>query len=227
MKALWNIVALLAIVHVIAAVGGFAMLVQTGKLDRATARVGAALIIEPSGERYARRAELRVPEPEAAVEESDGSPATAEDRLEVRMQLTEADRERMTRLRRSVQDLREQLHQQQALLEAERRAFEDEKAAFTQLRAEINDLEGAEQFRKALEVYEQMKPADTKQVFDALLADGKQAEVVAYLDAIESRIRAKIVSEFVKDEAAPLAAELLEVLRTRGLVPPDPGDTGG
>lgn len=227
MKTLWNLIALLAIAHVVAAVFGFAYLVQTGRLDRATAFEVVSLINEAPGDRAARRAELIEAPAGDPQDEPDRAPATAEDRLEVRMQLTEADRERMTRLRRSVQDLREQFRQQQALLDEERAAFEAEKAAFEMLRAEIEELEGAEQFRKALEVYEQMKPADTKQVFDALLAEGKQQEVVAYLDAMEARIRAKVVTEFVKDEAAPLAAELLEVLRTRGLVPPDPGDPGG
>lgn len=231
MKSLWNLVALLAVIHIVAFVGGFAFLVQSGMLDRATAAELVSLVQEPPADRAARRAEAeRLAAEEAAEPEigdtGDELPATAEDRLDVRLSSTAADRERMSRLRRSVQDLREQLRREQGVLEAERLAFEADRAAFERVRAEITEREGAEQFRKALEVYEQMKAADTKQVFDALLAEGKQEEVVSYLSSMEARIRAKVMAEFVKDQAAPLAAELLEVLRTRGMVIPEAGDPG-
>jgi hypothetical protein len=42
-------------------------------------------------------------------------------------------------------------------------------------------------------------------------------QVVAYLDAMEERVRNRIIAEFVKDDPA-LAAELLERLRTHGVL---------
>jgi hypothetical protein len=81
------------------------------------------------------------------------------------------------------------------------------------------ETDGNKQFLVALATLEGQKPKDAKQVLKALLDVRETDQVVAYLAKMEEGKRSKVIAEFVKDSPA-MAADLLERLRTRGVVVP-------
>ena len=52
-----------------------------------------------------------------------------------------------------------------------------------------------------------------------LIKQGKQDEVVEYLAAMQLRKSAAILDQFKADNEVPVAAQLLEASRTRGITP--------
>jgi hypothetical protein len=59
----------------------------------------------------------------------------------------------------------------------------------------------------------------------ALIAEGNLQQAVAYLDAMNSRIAAKIIGEFKTAPETELAKDLLEELRTFGVLDADSQDS--
>ncbi len=84
------------------------------------------------------------------------------------------------------------------------------------MRERLKDIEGSEQFVKALNVLKESKPKDSKEMLNVLIEDGKREQVVSYLSALATGIRTEIIAEFIKAEQAELAAGLLESIRMRG-----------
>ncbi len=169
---------------------------------------------------------------EAAADQIDEDqllPIDSGELLEQRIHDSRLDRQRIERLKREVQDLRRTVQREQAELDRRHGLLMRAQAAFDQRRAKIAEIEGAEQFLKAVGVLDGLKPAAAKIMIEALLRqtdgpDGADAEIraVAYLNAMKARQRTKVMAEFVKDDPV-LAADLLERLRTKGLAAPDSG----
>ena len=139
---------------------------------------------------------------------------TAGEALSVTRELEERQRQIIGRLHREVSDLqralvieREEVDRAWEALRAERRAFED-------MRERLAALEGGEQFERTVRLYESLRPAQAREMMQELIGLGEIEQVVAYLNAMQVRSASKILGEFNDD--APLAADLLERLRTRG-----------
>ncbi len=228
MKTLIRIVGVMAVVNLLALLGVTGWLLAEGRLDRERVLELTAIVGE-TPEQRAERIEAARLEAEAAnapLPLADGDMSTADQRNDARVELTMIDRERLERLQREVRDLQTQLRQQRQLLERDREQFQQEKADFQAMRDRLYAIDGAEYFRKSLEVLNGMKPADIVPVFNAMMAEGKSEEVISYLAAFDERHRAKVVTEFVKTGDVDLAAGLLESLRTRGLEPVVAGVNG-
>lgn len=228
MKTLIRIVGVMAVINLLAVLGLTGWLVSQGRLDKERVLEVTAIVGETPQAR-AERVEAARLEAEAANAPqplSDGDTATADRRNEARVELTMIDRERLERLQREVRDLQTQLRQQRQLLERDRAEFEEDKAEFQAMRDRLYAIDGAEYFKKALEVLNGMKPADIVPVFNSMMGEGKSEEVISYLAAFDERHRAKVISEFVKGGEVDLAAGLLESLRTRGLEPVVAGVNG-
>jgi hypothetical protein len=94
---------------------------------------------------------------------------------------------------------------------------------FEEVTRRTRELASDQQFKKSLSVLEAMKPGQARIALREVMAgpDGK-GMAVAYLNAMDEGVRAKVVQEFLKEEPK-VAADLLEALRTSGVPPAPPG----
>jgi len=81
----------------------------------------------------------------------------------------------------------------------------------------VAETEGNAQFKKALATLEGLKPDKAKAALQELI-NGKQVDqAVAYLNAMQERMRTKVIDEFITADPK-VATDLLERLRTRGMI---------
>lgn len=228
MKNLAKIVSALAIINILAVLGLCGWLFFQGRIDKERVLEMTAILGESAEAREARleAARLEAEAANAPKARTDGDIQSTDQRNEARIELTMVDRERLERLQREVRDLQNQLRQQRQMLDRDRAKFAQEKSDFQAMRERLYAIEGADYFKKSLEVFTGMKPADVRPVFASMIADGKTEEVISYLAAFDERHRARVVTEFVKGGEVELAAGLLESLRTRGLEPVVAGANG-
>lgn len=228
MKKLIKAVVIVAILNLLAVLGFVGWMGASGRISKDRLVEATALFGEDPVVRAERLEAERLAAMPVEVEETvaEGDIRDTDQRNQARVEVTMIDRERLERLQREVRDLQGQLRQQRMMLERERTEFEAEKADFEGMRERLAELEGNKSFKKALGVLSGMKPADIKPVMTTMMTEGKTEEVVAYLAAFDDRLRAKVVTEFVKGGQTDVAAGLLESLRTRGLVPVESGVIG-
>jgi hypothetical protein len=178
------------------------------------------------------------PAPDGASASPAEPPIPSGELVGLNQDLQRADEFRAQRLAREVQDLARTLLLERQRLDEERARLDEAKTEFERTRAEIAALEGDAQFKAALSVLRQVKPAEAKQMLQAVIEGipgsipapaspglSGMEQAVAYLDALGSMERGEIMSQFVKDSPA-VAAELLERLRTFGLVADASGEQG-
>lgn len=222
MKALFTAVAALAIVHLLAVVGFVGWFVASGRVDDRRIAELTGMVTETVAARDAREAEeAAAAEAEALAAEAaeQDIPLTAEQQIDRKLSLSEADRQVVQRMRREVEDLRRALGAERRLLDEQREGFVAERDAFNREREKIAMTEGDEQFQQVLSTLKGMKSDLAHELLSTTIVQEAEGEdiVVAYLDNLPSRNRAKILDEFNTEDPA-LAARLLERLRTRGII---------
>lgn len=242
MRTIWTVVSVLAIANLLALGGVAAWLLGSDRLDRERLGRLREMVAEPVREertrleRVAADAQAAARQAEIARREAE-APLSAAEQLHVRLDLSEVDHQRLERLRRETRDLTVAVERDQQRLAAERRTFEAEREAFEQMRSRLAEMEGSAQFRKAVGTLQGLRPADAVAILIEILgrsgggvvrsgADGGEGipvlhggpdQVVAYLNAMQERTRNRIMGEIASADPA-LAADLLERLRTRGLI---------
>lgn len=225
MKKLIKAVVIVAILNLLAVLGAVGWLASSGRVSKDRILEATTLFGEDPVARAERLEAERLAALPVEVEETvdDGDIRDTDQRNQARVEITQIDRERLERLQREVRDLQGQLRQQRLMLQRERAEFNEEKSEFEGMRQRLAELEGGKAFKSALGVLAGMKPADIKPVLTTMMGNGQNEEVIAYLAAFDERLRAKVVTEFVKGGENDVAANLLESLRTRGLIPVDSG----
>lgn len=226
-RSLWLILAILAIAHVLA-IGGFVgWLVATDRLDRDRVEKVRAILAqtitqEKSAEDAAQKA--RVEAERAATEGAlpEHGARTAAEMAALKLEVSEVDRQKIAEVKSQIDALRLAMQNERSQLDRERAAFEAERSAFEGMRQRLTEIEGATQFRKAVATLEGMKAEDARTTMAELVQRGEKEQVVAYLDAMDERLRTRVLTEFITRGDAPLAAELLERIRTKGLTAPEP-----
>lgn len=230
MKRIWTVLSVLALANVVA-LGGFAgWLAQTGRLSVDRLRQVRQMFAETVAMEQARldaEAKAAADAEAARSRELSGSARNASELVAMRLNATEVDLQRIERLRREVQDLQRMLQRDQTSLDEKVGAFHKEREAFNAMRQRMREIEGGDQFRKSLAVLEAVKPTEARDMLSTLLKDGATEQVVSYLNAMDERARAKVLTEFIKAGQPDVAAELLESLRTRGLETPADGEATG
>ena len=247
MKTIWNIVSVLALANVLAVAGVVGWLSGSGRLDAQRLRDLRELLAEPAAEERAREeqeaaaAEAAIAAQEQAARDNE-APLSAAEQLHVRLDLSEVDHQQMERLRVETSDLKETIELGQARLAQERAEFQAQRDAFEQMRADLERVEGSAQFRKAVGTLAGLRPDEAVAILLEILrrpggdgavpADGGAGadpdraipimlggaeQVVAYVDAMPERSRNRIMSSLAESDPV-LAADLLERLRTRGLL---------
>lgn len=218
-RSLWLIVSTIALANLLAFVGFVGWLGATGRLSADRVERVRALFAETVSEEVARLESERA-EAEAAAaaiaeaEDARRPPVSTQDRLTLQAQHDTVMQQQLERARETLDSMRDALTQERAKLDADTTEFLAERAAFDAMRRRIAEIEGDEQFAKAVGLYESMRPGDAANALRVLTDTGQTEQVVSYLDAMDPRKASKIIGQF----EPVLAAGLLERLRTRGLV---------
>ncbi|MCB9848435.1 MAG: hypothetical protein H6814_08485 [Phycisphaeraceae bacterium] len=218
LKAFFLAISTLAIAHILALVGFTAWLYQGDRLNMA--RIDAIRdifrqTITAENAQVAKEAKA-VEDQQAAADAAAleaNPPAPVETRMGLIGELDDLNLVAVERLRKESGDLSDTLARQLADIDAAAKALEEEKAEFLRLREEIRRTEGSAQFKKALQRYEGLKPAEAQAVFQTLIDQGQTDQVVSYLNAMQPRTSAKIIGRFPPE----VAADLLERIRQRGV----------
>ena len=226
-RTLWNVFALLLLIHLLATAGFVLWLRGSGRLDQARLSQVVALFKttiadEQAAQEAARQEELEQQQQRgelARLEEVADGPTTVGDRLrnrqeddEVALQKLEMTERAMAILRKNIENAGSDLARQQAAAEQERRAFEQRMAARLEVLADEN-------FQQAVSVYESLKPDQAKAMLLELIEQGEEDQVIEYLAAMQLRKSAKVLSQFEAGAEAKVASRLIEGLRLRGLEP--------
>ncbi|HRQ72130.1 MAG TPA: hypothetical protein PLU35_03790 [Phycisphaerales bacterium] len=233
MRTAWTIFSVVVAAHLLALLGVAGWLWGTGRVDAATVERVRQVLRDPPEDRDARKAERS----QGVAETSLPTPASSADAIVIRLQQDEAQQQRLERMRNEARTVAAMVARELRMLDQRRAELDAERGAFESMRDRIVALEGDEQFRKALSVLAGLKPADAKTALMELIGGGVGAatpingwgdgrsQAVAYLDAMPSRTRSKVMAEFVADDPA-LAADLLERLRTHGIIAQASGGAG-
>lgn len=226
MKALRLFIGTVAVANLLALIGFGGWLYATDRLNMDRVEAVRAMFSETIAEERARAAEEAAEEARlervAAQEEQDARPPLgASEILDIRAEQREIAEQRSERLKREVEDLQRTLAKERAALDADIAAFEARENAFERMREQIAAETGDDQFKQAVRLYESLAADRAQAMMQTLIDQGEIDQVVAYLDAMQTRSARKIIEEFPD---AALAAGLLERLRTRGLQVRGPED---
>jgi len=218
LKAFFLAISTLAIAHFIALVG-FAVWLHQGdrlnaeRIERVRGIFAQTITAEDAAvEKQARLVAQEQEHAQAAAIEANPPVPTAT-RMSLIGDLDDLNLVTIERLRKESEDLRATIARERTQIEDARQKLADEREEFLRLREQIRESEGSEQFKKALQRYEGLKPDVARGVFQALIDEGETDQVVAYLNAMEARSSSKIISGFPPD----VAADLLERIRQRGV----------
>jgi flagellar basal body-associated protein FliL len=223
MKTIWLMISVLAVANILALVGFVAWLSMTNRLS--SERIDRVRLVFASTLEQQAAAEADA-QAEAEAETADAEaraklavpPETAASRIAKQEQAEEVRLQHILRQQRELEDLRRTLERDRTRLADEEARLVQAQKDFEAYRLHIAEIEGADQFKKALTTLESQKPADARAILQSMIDEQETEQVVSYLGAMEDRIRGKVLAEFAKGDAA-LAADLLERLRTRGVVP--------
>ena len=227
MKSLKQGILIILVLNLIAMLVGIGWLLSSGRVNKERVLDLTQLFEVPVAVEQAQLAAQEKAQAEADALKEREVPDLAlnsDERNLVRIEMTQIDIARMDRMRREIEDLRASLRKERQGLAQARSELQKEEEAFQAMRDRLAELEGGQQFKKALDTLTSMAAKDAKAVLSSLLANtlltnegGKYEEVVSYLSAMDERARASIMTEFVKAGEEQLAADLLESVRLRGI----------
>lgn len=166
-----------------------------------------------------RQAERDQAERAARLEAVADGPRTLQDQLAARQRGDAVARHRLERLQRETDDLRQQIDRAKQMLSEQKQQLNEERQAFESFVRKHNQTREDEDFRQTVQMYEQLRPAQAKQMFQELLDDGEIDRVVDYLAAMQLRRSSRVIEQFQTPEEIRQATELLERLRERGVYP--------
>lgn len=241
MKRLLTAISALAIINLLGILGAAGWLAATQRISKERVEAIRAILHEPVPAEQARLAaeQAAAGAAQAPAEEPlpEGPPVGSEALVAMQLEQARADQLREQRLARENSTLGRTIVQETRKLDEARREFEATRERFETRQAQIASLKGEEQFQAALSVLTQVKPdkamAMLQEIIEGRAGAGATGEsglsgidcAVAYLDEMDEMVRGKIMAEFV-DDSPTLAADLLERLRTFGLLADASGGAG-
>lgn len=226
MKTLWSATAFIAVVNLLAILGGIGFLAATDRLDGDRVREVRAVLAPTRAEAAAAKAEAEAAAAaeeaaELAAERRANPPLSPEATLAERTRDGASDRRLVNLVRQESRERREELLALRAEIDRERQDFEAEKAAWEARRADDADALADAQFQKTVRLFGAMKPKDVRARIVAMDGRGERDVAVRILDALAIRQAAKVLAEFKSEEEARLASDLLTGLRELGRDPSD------
>lgn len=230
MKALWTIISMLALANFLALIGFIGWLQATGRMNADRVQSVRALFSPTIAEEEAMKAEAAKAASEAAAEAArirkmSIPPAPAEDLIREQQDQAEVRLQSKQRLDSELKALQQFLVRESERLQEWEQELRQQQAAWEAERKKIRETDGSDQFKKAMATLAGVKPKEAQSILAELLAQNKHDEVVSYIDAMDERARSKVLAEFNKVDPR-VAADLLERLRTRGIASALPVGTG-
>lgn len=227
MKTLWNVFCVMLVLHLLVTVAGIGWLWKEGRLNRERIhRVAAMFKTTIEEEKLAAAAvEAAAAEQKQAqlelvrLEQVSRGPTTVADRLSANQEVDEVSLQKITWLRRAVGDLTTRLESDKQQLQKLKGDLDKERAEFekkSQARAQVVQ---DEDFQMAVKFYEQLKPKQTKVMFQEMMSQGRRQQVIDYLASMQLRKAAAVLSEFKEGADVLQATDLLQGLRERGIDP--------
>lgn len=221
MKSVWMIISALALANVLAVGGLLGWLSATDRLNkdrvqRIREMLAKPMAVEEQERLAAEAAAKQQADDDARAIRLAAAPVPAAVQIATEREEAELAHQRMLRRQREIDDLGAQLVRRQDDLDQRERSLHQRIAAFEAEKQRYLEIEGAGQFRAALETLEGLKAKEAKALLGTMLEQGLGEQVVAYLSRMDDRKRSAIVSEFAREQPS-LAADLLERLRTRGV----------
>lgn len=233
MRTIWNALSVMAVANLVAIMGIVGWLVAGGRVDRERVmRVRETFVetVAQEKERIAQDEAASAAAEAAAAEEQrkkEGAPVPFVDAMDMRIQRNADEEQRLERLRKEITQMQQAIAREQRKIDADLLLLEERETAFAALRERIKETEGNKQFRKSLSVLEAMDAADAMGALGEILRTGDTEQVVAYLNSMQDRKRAAVMTEFIASGQAGVAADLLERIRKRGVdVPSEPAALG-
>lgn len=229
MKNAFVALTVLALANLVAVIAFLGWLGATDRLDSSRVRQIREVLAPTISQEKAKEVELQQQktqvEQDANAKAKLARPATtSEQELAARLEQTEIDRQRGQRLRDEHTQLQRSIAEMTAWLEDLRTQVATARREFEAVTKGTRDAATDQQFKKTLGVLSGLKADKAKAALTEIMGatpEGK-AQVVTYINAMDEEVRTKVVQEFLKDDPK-LAAELLEMLRTRGIPPTAPG----
>ena len=222
MNSFLKLIIVLAVAHLLAALGFVAWLFASGRVDgERISRVREIFSTTISDEKRAR-----------AEEESKAADLAADDELLRKLRelpLASADRtdtdsrasDRIELGLRTFEDktrrLRDELKKDGESLDQRIQSFEQRKSDWEKSIAADKQRVTDEQFRKAVKSLESLPPKQAREVVLELVRTNRMDTAVAYLDAMTSSKASNLLKSFKSEEETKVATELLERLRMLGL----------
>lgn len=242
MKLIWNIVSIVAIANLLAIIGLVGWLVASDRLNSERMQTLRTVLGETTSAEKARLEEEeaeRLAAEEAAKVEPSGVAVSANELLQVRLEMSEIDRQRTELLQRQIKDMQSLLAKERAEVDEKWANLQSAQEAFRKEVARVAELDGGKQFKKAVKTLEAQKPEVASSLLQQLITNGPELvpelalestgddaqdpreegmiRAVAYLNAMQERSRNKLMDQIAQEQPL-LATELLERLRVRGLM---------
>jgi len=216
---------MIALANILALAGFVGWLSATDRLNRDRVEKVRSMFAKPVSIETAELQAAAIVEADAnlqsaAAEKLVQPPIPAGDRLAQDRAETELATQRMLRRQREIDDLGSQLLRRQDELDRREKDLDERILAFDAQKKKYLEIEGTSQFQTALATLEGLKAREAKAMLESMMGQGLENEVIAYLAKMDEKKRSMIVSEFAKEQPS-VAADLLERLRTRGVVTAD------
>ncbi len=222
MKMLWQVMSIVAVVHLVGALGLAGFLAGTNRLsrERLIDAMGLFALTIDQAEAVEAQAEAKAGQADAEAARlaraSGLGPASAAEKLAAQRERDEMMLRQLERTRREIEDLHRNLQLTRSRMEREKQqllaARNEAVARFEAIQAQLDD----EGFRTAVQLYEQLPAKQVKQMFLAIMQQHETDQVVAFLEAMQPRKAADVLREFKDVHEVPRAVELMERLRARG-----------
>lgn len=224
MKTLFAVISILAIVHVLAALGFVGWMVATERVDRERLEKIQSIFEKSVPEAQAEAEQQQKIDAAAgeqaarlaALQGKSAGPESITQRLAAEQQRNEITLRQIERTREEVESLQRNLRLAQQRVEQQYEQLMAEKTSLEKRLADIERQRNDEGFKKAVELYESLPAKQTKSMFMVMLRENHADQVVAYMEAMEPRKAAGVLKEFKTPDEIAKATELTERLRARG-----------
>lgn len=225
MKSLWNAMAIILLVNLLALIAGVGWLRSSGRLDADRVKQVVAMFkptiaqqarLEAEAEQVAAQAAQRAEEV-ARLEAAAKGPANIDTRIADSHRADELAQQTLARSQREFAALRQRIESDKALLKRRWAQLQQAQEAFAKRVAQQMQQQKDQDFKRAVAMYENLKGKQAKQMFLKLIAQGQEDQVVSYLAAMELRKASGVLKEFKTDPELAIATMLVEKLRQRGV----------
>ena len=225
MKALWNVISIFLVIHLIAVLVLVGWLRTSDRLNKE--RVNGVVEMfrltitdeqttleeEAEAEEEQRQAMREL----ARLEEVADGLTSVDDRLRTSSEDKEVGLLKLEWTKRAIVDLLQNLEKTKAELVRLKNENETERDAFEKAVADRTEMLADESFQQAVKLYENLDPELAKKNFLELIKQDQEDQVVDYLSAMQLRKAAKVLGQFEGAKETAIVTRLIQRLRERGV----------